>query len=835
MINKPFKISMLASIVISYPAIAQTSPNSNVSFSEILKTLQNKENKGLHLGINLGTHTQAVGLGAVATGKSSIAVGNNTLATAKNQTKASIEQKHQENEDNLIALKHQEQEITTLTSSVIQSQIAQAKASAALERVTQKNQEKQLAKEEWDKQRTHYEQALQNAQPFLKAQEDNIADLNSRLTAANRILSTPVQPEEGNLDHTITEFKQTVEQGTTLDLPRSFYQDYIQTYYKAEGELRKNREIGQEVGYYKSDYDYDENSFQYHYLGTNQMPDYFRSLVGGSKPTNSFDDIRFLNFKGGVSPYPSGMLFGVYYTLEKEFKRVDSTITDPEDNLVLKGEQDLVKKEDWEKAQKIAPQFKTAYEKYFEKATDYFFNENERDKLVDFLKKKVDYYLLSNEIAYYQWEFEQGDQKGQQSWIDKKIEAQNKYKQMEKDNPRLELNFPKEKEAFFRQWVKENIINLEKKNKIAVENLTQEFDSAIKSSQQQIDDKKAELDGLKQAAEHAKSVFENINPTAEDLAQAEKYNDITQQLHSKERELTNSQRKLEEMVQNFHYHDFNDLGENNYAIGSRAVATGKNNIAFGTEAIASGENAISIGQGNIVSGHNSVAIGTDNTVSGNNTFVLGSNINTTAHNSVILGANSEANEDNVVSVGAFGRERKIVNVANGKISSSSTDAMNGSQLYALKHNIAKYLGAGAAVSADGTTISAPNYNINHALTGQSYTYQNVGSALKALNQNNQYLSQLIADNYQELTQKINNLRKDSYANAAASHAAATLPQAFIPGKNFMAVSSATFRGETGYAIGFSRISQSNRFIIKGHTAGDSRGNFAIGVGTGFHW
>ena len=166
-------------------------------------------------------------------------------------------------------------------------------------------------------------------------------------------------------------------------------------------------------------------------------------------------------------------------------------------------------------------------------------------------------------------------------------------------------------------------------------------------------------------------------------------------------------------------------GNNNIAIGSEAgkgesslsLLSASNTISIGYEAIASGENTIAIGTGNRVSGTGSGAIGDPNTVTGSgsyvlgndnsvsqdNTFVIGNNVTTTQENSVVLGNGSAdkaavatsgtsingttydfagSTPAGVVSLGSSDNERQIVHVAAGQLSETSTDAVNGSQLYA---------------------------------------------------------------------------------------------------------------------------------------------------------
>ena len=99
----------------------------------------------------------------------------------------------------------------------------------------------------------------------------------------------------------------------------------------------------------------------------------------------------------------------------------------------------------------------------------------------------------------------------------------------------------------------------------------------------------------------------------------------------------------------------------------------------------------------------SYSIGNYNHISGNNTFVMGNNVTTSLENAVILGNDSTDGDVvgtssytfnngktvnyagttpiSTVSVGAKDKERTITNVAAGRVSATSTDAINGSQLY----------------------------------------------------------------------------------------------------------------------------------------------------------
>ena len=266
-------------------------------------------------------------------------------------------------------------------------------------------------------------------------------------------------------------------------------------------------------------------------------------------------------------------------------------------------------------------------------------------------------------------------------------------------------------------------------------------------------------------------------------------------------------------------------GQNGIAIGKGAQATGKNSISIGTGNKVSGANSGAFGDPTIMDGANSYSVGNNNTVATDNTFVLGNNVTATKANSAFLGNKSGsfsqtgsttdattgvhkavsgssnytylgANDANVagvsdtvgiVSVGNASETRQVQGVAAGVISATSTDAINGSQLY--------------------YTNQAINQNINNQVV-------NMGN---------------------QLNQKIDDVAADSKAGTAAAMAVAGLPQAYLPGKSMMAVGGSVYRGASGYAIGYSSISDGGNWIIKGTVTGNSRGHVGGTAAVGYQW
>ena len=150
-------------------------------------------------------------------------------------------------------------------------------------------------------------------------------------------------------------------------------------------------------------------------------------------------------------------------------------------------------------------------------------------------------------------------------------------------------------------------------------------------------------------------------------------------------------------------------GRNSIAIGYRNVSSAQNSVAIGIYAAAASSNSIllanqykvtgsdsgAIGLGEIKAnnyayvneGNASYMIGNRNKIAKNssNNFILGNNISIPANvqNSVVLGNNSISAGTNTISVGSPNLKRKVVYVENGAVNPNSTEAINGSQLYAL--------------------------------------------------------------------------------------------------------------------------------------------------------
>lgn len=271
-------------------------------------------------------------------------------------------------------------------------------------------------------------------------------------------------------------------------------------------------------------------------------------------------------------------------------------------------------------------------------------------------------------------------------------------------------------------------------------------------------------------------------------------------------------------------------GEAAVAIG-RQTQAGNQSIAIGDKAQATGDQSIAIGTGNVVAGKHSGAIGDPSTVKADNSysvgnnnqftdatqtdvFGVGNNITVTESNSVALGSNSaisagthagtQAKKSDgtagttttagatgtvkgfagqtavgAVSVGASGAERRIQNVAAGEVSATSTDAVNGSQLYKATQGIA----------------NATN----------------------------------------ELDHRIHQNENKANAGISSAMAMASMPQAYIPGRSMVTGGIATHNGQGAVAVGLSKLSDNGQWVFKINGSADTQGHVGAAVGAGFHF
>ncbi|MDU7191894.1 MAG: ESPR-type extended signal peptide-containing protein, partial [Veillonella sp.] len=181
------------------------------------------------------------------------------------------------------------------------------------------------------------------------------------------------------------------------------------------------------------------------------------------------------------------------------------------------------------------------------------------------------------------------------------------------------------------------------------------------------------------------------------------------------------------------------LAQGARAIGANSKAEAINSAAMGWDSVASGASSIAIGETSKATAEHSVAMSTSANVASEDAIAIGHNAQVDANQqrSIALGANSKTanvvstpnqlvnglwyknyaggSADSTLSVGSDTLKRTITNVAAGRVNAQSTDAINGSQLYAVANTLGNLasttkgiLGGNAALDPDTGNLSMSN-------------------------------------------------------------------------------------------------------------------------------
>ena len=164
--------------------------------------------------------------------------------------------------------------------------------------------------------------------------------------------------------------------------------------------------------------------------------------------------------------------------------------------------------------------------------------------------------------------------------------------------------------------------------------------------------------------------------------------------------------------------------DNSYAVGNNSTISGDNGMVLGNSATVTGANGLALGNNTKIANDNAVAIG-----NGSETAAAvatpSATINGATHN--FAGTNPAS----TVSVGKAGMERTVTNVAAGRISATSTDAINGSQLFAVKTEVEK----GVSYAGDVKAAAAADNKFTRKLGEQTNVVGGVTDATKLTDNN----------------------------------------------------------------------------------------------------
>ena len=180
--------------------------------------------------------------------------------------------------------------------------------------------------------------------------------------------------------------------------------------------------------------------------------------------------------------------------------------------------------------------------------------------------------------------------------------------------------------------------------------------------------------------------------------------------------------------------------EDSVALGNYSTSAGKSAFAAGTLAKAAEKDSLAIGHSATTTKENGIAIGTNAKAATDNSIALGAkSVTDTAvsTNSGVIGGRTYSfaggTAVGTLSIGDSGAERTITNVAAGRVSATSTDAVNGSQLHAIKDVVDNHENRITTIEGDINTLNNRiiNGGANSLHEAKAYTDQQVSSVAAA--------------------------------------------------------------------------------------------------------
>ncbi|WP_336985191.1 YadA-like family protein, partial [Acinetobacter nosocomialis] len=182
-----------------------------------------------------------------------------------------------------------------------------------------------------------------------------------------------------------------------------------------------------------------------------------------------------------------------------------------------------------------------------------------------------------------------------------------------------------------------------------------------------------------------------------------------------------------------------------------------------------------------------------------------------------------------VNVAGTAGERTVTGVKAGAVTTTSKDAVNGSQLNTTNQALVNYLGGGAGYDNITQSFSNPTYNVGDK------SYNNVGDAIGALNQADQTLNTKIDSVTNKLEQafystkqRIDKLEEKMSAGIAANAALENAP--FIPGKVTMAVGAAYYNEQNAVGVTLRKTADNGRWSLTTGASLGSQGSPLVRVG-----
>ena len=834
-------------------------------------------NYGEQTGLELGDNSRARGVGSVSTGRNGMAIGKNAVATGKDETKETIEKKLEENRQKLQEIADAKKVIADKAEELRLKQIRERETIEAGIRVEEIQKSKEKARLAWEDKKQELATKTEESKEFFRIYQEKIDILNSKLRGLANLEGASYDTE-GGLSRTADLLKAKVEEGNDLNLSHDFYLDYVKNYYKALGDLRENKVKYEDLNTYSPKPEHIGKLKKYGLLkdipddliidsssSANNANDSISSYAddSGSSSSSVYNNYHTI---GSYRLYTNEMNKRTYLTAYNEIG--DSNEADSYNSYVVNGKRiktylntdiDLTTEQEYNDWKDIKEIWRAKRKEYNRRLGDEILGKLHDstngisttlyDMVTDMKFEMVD---LDKQITYYQWKYDQN--KNDKTWLDKKAEAIAKKNEKIINNVNdlkakarelginlkdtSELNEELSKLAFknkygidgigsgsyynlINKWKKENIDDVEVKNKLTTDKLTNELEKALGINKNAIIEKQRELDKLGEQVDQAKRNYEGLNPTESDMILAKEYQRVKEEINRLTTDLKNAETRKDNLEKALTLHDLKNIGSNQIAFGTDTLAVGDNAIAMGYKAITVGTDSVNIGargqatgtsitqlgQDLITNGNDNISIGKNNIINGENNIVFGRNNNIGAlgdanksNGNIVLGSGITVSKDvtnsitlgdgstpvsNAISVGKVGAERQIKNV---KDATDNQDAVTYKQL---KDYVAQNGGSG-------------NYNLD-----------------------TKDLEERLNNKLDKEISKYNVMSSAGVANAIAT---ASLPQVSNNYTFGISAAGGHYNGQNALAVGISGQSKDGRFVYKIGSALNAKSKFSIGVG-----
>ena len=622
--------------------------------------------------VQIGDNSIAEGNQAISTGVNSIAVGTNAVATGDNLTGPVIKQKLAENQDKLAEIERLTKLVNDETIDFNQKHAIYNRVEAAKKKIAENNALIQNTLQ------PNLDTATNNYNAFKPEYDETVRQMNERLSYINKLNFSLLTTDPNGLDTLATELKQKSEDGFHgINNDLNFYKTYIQNYIKAKGDL-ENIIADVNSNLYSVNYISSANHLG---INTNNLNLYYISALYSA---DNFTDFTKINIDNNSS---------IYFNATSELSRVAS-FNDTQYNTYLNSIDNLDRAKSLIESMPISGALTQASKESIITAIS--------------LQKERSHVLFDMKHEQYLYDSLKSSNPTQAL-----VHLQNKIK-LEEDAKTL-FNKLKTLKASpdswinsFSSWLKTNVTDVIQSNTLTVKTLSDQYKAAIADKQAKLDDLNAKVQAADAAVKVKQRENAQLQPTQQELDDAAAAARVKAKLDADQAALDDAKRTLA-------LNDLKNIGTNAIAVGNNSLVTGKNAIGIGTNGLITGEDAIGIGRDNTITGVGSVTIGSNNSIQSNNAFAIGNNINipTGMNNAVVIGNNSTAKSpttvdgvtaDATVSIGSSGHERQLVNVAKGEISNTSTDAINGSQLYKVQSEVDKKANKDAS-NLTGTDVS----------------------------------------------------------------------------------------------------------------------------------